>query len=365
VLGSPSFRPRFRVHWSFSFAGALGCVAVMFLINPAATVVAGVFVGGVYAWLQKREMTVAWGDVRRGIWMAVTRAGLLRLRGESDPRNWRPHLLVLSGAPTRRWHLIDFANSLSHNRAIVTVSTVLPLDSVSPERVSSMESKIRDYLGRRGIQSLVRVIAAPDAYTGARRLVDAYGMGALVPNTIVLGYSQEEAHRAEFCDLVGHFHRSHRNVVIVRDDEERGFGDRHRIDIWWGGIQRNGGLMLILGYLLKTSLGWKDADVRLKIVVPNERVAGAAGKNLEQVLARTRTGVTPEVLVAHGRTFWDTLHESSAGADLVFMGMAEPTDEGFREYYDDLLSRTEGLPSTVFVLAGEDVASSDVLLQRD
>ena len=27
-------------------------------------------------WLERRELESAWGDVRRGIWMALTRAGL-------------------------------------------------------------------------------------------------------------------------------------------------------------------------------------------------------------------------------------------------------------------------------------------------
>jgi amino acid transporter len=362
VLGSPSFRPRFQVHWSLSFAGAFGCVVVMFLINAVATVVAGVFVSGIYLWLQRRELEVAWGDVRRGIWMAVTRAGLLRLRGEADPRNWRPHLLVLSGAPTRRWHLIELANAISHSRGIITVSTVLPADSLSAGRVHSMETNIRDYLSKRGVEALVRVISAPDAFTGAERLVDAYGLGALVPNTVLLGHSQNPDHRDRFCSMVRHFHRHQRNVVIVRD-VDGGFRRRQRIDIWWGGLQGNGALMLILGYLLRTGLTWKNADVRLKMVVPTPEAAEEALPNLERVLELTRTGAVPEVLVSDGRPFWETLLESSAGADLVFMGMAAP-DAEFREYYDTLLERTRGLPSTVFVLAAEEIAFSEVLLQR-
>ena len=50
-LGSPSFRPRLRVHWIFSLLGAAGCASVMFLINPLATVIAGMFVLGVFVWL--------------------------------------------------------------------------------------------------------------------------------------------------------------------------------------------------------------------------------------------------------------------------------------------------------------------------
>jgi amino acid transporter len=43
-LSSPSFRPTFRVHWSLSLLGAIGCIAVMVLINAWATVVAVVVV---------------------------------------------------------------------------------------------------------------------------------------------------------------------------------------------------------------------------------------------------------------------------------------------------------------------------------
>ncbi|WP_282017667.1 amino acid permease [Salegentibacter mishustinae] len=37
ILKSPSFRPRFKVHWFFSLLGAAGCISAMILINPLAT----------------------------------------------------------------------------------------------------------------------------------------------------------------------------------------------------------------------------------------------------------------------------------------------------------------------------------------
>ncbi|MFC1791797.1 Na-K-Cl cotransporter, partial [Gemmatimonadota bacterium] len=68
LLQSPSFRPLFKVHWSLSILGAAGCVAVMFLINALATVVAVLFVFAVFLWLERRGLEAAWGDVRMGIW---------------------------------------------------------------------------------------------------------------------------------------------------------------------------------------------------------------------------------------------------------------------------------------------------------
>src|SRR5699024_9179979 len=146
LLESPSFRPKFKVHWMFSLLGAVGCIAVMFLINWIATIVAFVFAVAIYVWLEHRELQSAWGDVRRGIWMALTRTGLMRLGGEKEAKTWRPHPLVLSGAPTKRWHLIDLASSLTHNRGIMTVATVLTSQNISTERQKNMENNIRDFL---------------------------------------------------------------------------------------------------------------------------------------------------------------------------------------------------------------------------
>jgi amino acid transporter len=365
LLQSPSFRPLFRVHWSLSLLGAVGCFLVMFLINAAATVVAIVFVLGILVWLERRGLEAAWGDVRMGIWLALTRAGLMRLKRQVDPRNWRPHLLVLSGAPMRRWHLVELATSFTHGRGILTVATVLGNQSVTLKRKQRLEAGIQDFLSKRGVGALVRVVSAPDPFVGSEQLVETYGLGTLVPNTILLGDTKEEAHRKPYCRMVENFFFSKRNVLIVRDDESAGFGDRKLIDIWWGGLQANGALMLILAYLLQSSIQWQDARVRLKMVVPDEEAARDARINLGAMAERTRTGAEPHVLSSNGRPFFEILHESSRDADLVFMGIARPETGTFEGYYEELRDRTEGLPSTIFVLAAEEIAFREVLLRYD
>ena len=82
-LGSPSFRPRFQVHWAWSLLGAVGCVGVMLLINAAATAVAAAFVLGVFLWLERRELRVL---VDRSL--------------ERDPQAIGTLLLELSREPT-------------------------------------------------------------------------------------------------------------------------------------------------------------------------------------------------------------------------------------------------------------------------
>ncbi len=362
-LQSPSFRPAFRVHWSLSMLGAIGCLVVMFLINAVATVGAAVIVLGIYFWLQQRELRSTWGDVRRGIWMTLLRTGIFQIGHQPDTKNWRPHILVLSGAPTKRWSLIELADALTHNRGLITVSSVLPSGSRDVAQQATMEKTIREYLERKGVQALVRLVTAPNPFDGAQRLVEAYGLGPLVPNTILLGDSEEASHRDRYCQMIAEIHRAKRNVVIFRENPERGFGTRRRIDVWWGGMQSNGGLMLLLAYLLRTDFDWRNAEIYLNLVVSDQAGAVAARANLENLVKQLRIRAVPQVLVAEGRSFDTILHESSQQADLVFLGTATPGTD-FVEYYERLQARAAGLPTTAFVLAASDFAFEDVLSDR-
>jgi hypothetical protein len=184
----------------------------------------------------------------------------------------------------------------------------------------------------------------------------------LVPNTILLGDSQQSDRRHDYCQMLAMLHRAKRSIAILRDDPDRGFGRRAQIDVWWGGLQANGGLMLLLAYLLRTSGGWRGANIDLKLVVPDETAATAARPNLEAIVQQLRLGAVARVIVSHGRPFPEILHESSQNADLVFLGMAQPS-ENFTSYYERLQEMATGLPTTMFVLAAPDFAFDEVLQQ--
>ncbi len=364
MLGSPSFRPSFRVHWSVSLLGALGCLVVMILINAAATLAAAVVIGGVFLWLERKELRTTWGDVRRGVMLSLARTALLRLQGEPpDAKNWRPNLLVLSGAPTGRWHLIEFADALTHGRALMTVATILRTGARDSDARRGMQEHVREYLERKGVQALVRIDEAPTPFVGMERLISTYGFGPLVPNTVLIGASEDPEHRAEYCRSIAMMHERRRNVMVLRYDDERGFGARKRIDVWWGGMQSNGGLMMLLGYLLRTSLPWRRATLTVKLMVPDQRAAEATRANLKSIIQGLRIGADAKVLIGDQANFPDVLRKSSAHADLVLMGLATPGSvDDYEGYYQRLQEMTEGLPTTAFVLASEDLDFAEVLL---
>jgi len=362
-LDSPSFRPSFQVHWSVSLLGALGCLVVMFLINPLATVLAAALIVAVYLWLERRELSTTWGDVRRGLWMALLRAGLLQAeRATEDPRNWRPHMLVLAGAPKKRWHLIELASDIGHNRSLMTIASVLQEGSADVQRRADMEETVQDFLERHGVHALVRIVEAEERFEGLRIFVESYGLGRIAPNTVVIGASEDEQQEAGYCRLIAALHAGRRNVIVYSEGDGRGHGNHDRIDVWWGGLHRNGGLMMVIAYLLRSGVRWHHAEVRLKLVVAQPEARVPALANLARKVAELRIGAIPEVIVADGRPFDDILKESSRDADMVLLGMAEP-DENFVAYLRAARQRAAEMAPTMFVLAAEDLPFGKVLLE--
>ncbi|KFF41257.1 MAG: transporter, cation-chloride cotransporter (CCC) family [Candidatus Atelocyanobacterium thalassa isolate SIO64986] len=368
VLNSPSFRPSFRVHWLFSWLGAIGCLGVMFLIDTIATCVAGVVVISIYFWVRQRELSATWGDVRRGVWMAVLRMAILQTDHTNDTKNWRPQFLVLSGAPTKRWPLIQLAQALTYNRGLITVSSVLPVGSRDVARQAILEKRIRDYLQRRGVKALVRLVTAPDPFDGAERLVETYGLGSIVPNTILLGDSQQATHRKRYCQMIANFHKAQRNVIVLRENPDLLYNPwkesknrRCHIDVWWsGGRQGNGSLMLVLAYLLCSNPQWRKGKIHLKLVVTDESAVKEAQQNLGKLVQDLRIGATSEVILSNGRSFTTILEQSSIGADFVFLGMPSP-DKSFVPNYEKLQQWTKALPTIIFVLAAPEFNFHEVL----
>ena len=123
--------------------------------------------------------------------------------------------------------------------------------------------------------------------------------------------------------------------------------------------------MLILAYLLRTSWAWRNAEICLKLVVPNTMAAASAEQNLQGLTESLRIGAVSQVIVADGRSFDEILLISSQTADLVLLGLATPASvDSFTDYYAKLQHRITSLPNTLLVMASEELAFSDVL-QKD
>ena len=170
VIGNPSYRPQFQTPWIVSLSGALGCFAIMFMIEAGATLVAISATVCVYYFMQRRRLQAHWGDMRCGMLMLMARQSIYKLSEfkSADAKSWRPFFLVLSGTPKTRWHLIQLADAITHGKGFLTVAKIVAKDSPELKRMDSVKATIRDYLQKKKVPALVEVKAAESINDGVK-----------------------------------------------------------------------------------------------------------------------------------------------------------------------------------------------------
>ncbi len=358
MVGDPSYRPTIHVPWPVSLLGSVGAIVVMFLINPIACVAAVVLEILLYLALRRRVLQKQWGDVRAGMWTAVARFALLKLNQlRGDARNWRPHILLFAGDPGKRMSLVRLASWFNQDRGIVTVCKLL-VGNLADRTVdlAKIQAEMEHELDDHGLIAFCEALVVPDFETGVLDITQASGVGELQPNTIMFGWSRHRERLASQLRIMGAVAKADKNAIIARIRWAHEPGQRKRIDLWWGGLQNNGDLMLLLAYLLRLNSEWADARLTVRTIARSETERESQLEGLQKLIPETRIEADTEVIFEPDldRSVAEIMHAHSRGSEIVILGLKEPPPGGEEEYASRMVELAEGFNTAIFVRsAGE------------
>ncbi len=356
LVGDPSYRPTIRVPWQASLLGCIGAIVVMFLINPIACLAAVGLEGVLYIYLRRRALKKQWGDVRAGLWVALARWSLLRLRcHEQDPRNWRPQILLFAGDPGKRANLVRLASWFNQDRGIVSVCKLLVGNIEDAPDLGGIRRDMDRELDEVGVVAFPEAHVVKNFESGVIAVTQANGIGGFHSNTIMFGWSRQKERLESQLRILRAVSHAGKNTVITRLNWLHEPGREKRIDIWWGGLQNNGDLMLILAYLLRLNTEWLDARIFVRSVARDEEERARQLESLSGLIPEIRIGAESEVIVKPPeKSVMEVMHEVSRDASIVFLGLQEPKFGAESDYADRIIELAEGFPTAIFVRsAGE------------
>ena len=364
--GSPSFRPRFR--WfdqRLSLIGGLLCLGTMAAINITAAAVSAAILFGIFQYLKRTAGPARWADSSRAYHFRSVREHLLAMAAEPEhPRDWRPHILALSDDAERRERLLRFASWIEGGTGLTTAVRILTGEGpvVRKER-NEVEQALGREIKENGFDTFPLCLATPDMLLGARTLLQAYGVGPLKANTILLNWleqvpwQRDEGRERRYGSYLRATLRLQRNVVVLEaedNDWEALFQtapkDR-RIDVWWWN-DASSRLLLLMAYLMTRTHDWADATIRVLAAADPELGADATRERLREMLDDVRIDAALD-LVADVSA--DVIAERSADASVVFMPLRLKADQPLDPcggVVEDLVSR---LPVTALAIAGEEI----------
>jgi hypothetical protein len=196
-----------------------------------------------------------------------------------------------------------------------------------------------------------KVVAVKDFYEGASVVAQAHGIAGLRSNVALFGWSDNKTKAVDFASLVRDFVQLDTSVLLLKYDEQRGFGRRKRIDVWWGGLENNGDLMILIAHIISQTDEWRGSDLRLLQVVSDESAVRKTEEDLSKMLEDARISAHVKVLppLVKERTIQQAIQEESGEADLVVLGLREPEEGQESTFMTRMSSFMEGLPTTVLV----------------
>lgn len=366
--GISSFRPDFRTPYWVSFLGAAACFAVMFKLDTIAMVGATIVMGGIFMVLKQRQFKTSPTDSWGGFWSAVVQEGLLHLHNRAaDSQNWRINAIVFGGDPVERRHLIHFALWLVQNRGLGTYFHLIKGDvRKESERARRMEPATREVIGHIYPQMFAKVTVSNDIYQGILNVSQSYGLSGMTPNTVLMGWGEESENPAEFTDLIRGLLALDHNLLFLEYDHNRGFGRYQTIDIWWGGMERNAELMILLAYLITSSEQWDDAKARVNVVVDSVNARESTLINLQRFVGASRVKAEPNVIIldSERQTLFELMADVSRDTDLVLMGFREPTEDEGEEFIKYIGQFIEGLNTVLLVRASTRFDGARLLLDE-
>ncbi|GAB4257132.1 MULTISPECIES: APC family permease [Deferrisoma] len=354
LSGDPSWRPQVRVPWALSLAGALGCLGVMVLINPVASAVAVVAEGGLWLTFRRREHRAAWGDVRRGLLEALVRWCLVRLSNlPVTPRSWRPHILLFVERVEERLDLVRFATWFTQERGLVTVCEMWEEAEELPGDPLERRAEIDRVLRAEGLVAFGEVDVVPSVEQGLFAVAQANGMAGIASNTLMLGWPQDPDRLAAWLRVATRLEPMHKSLILGRAEPPCPRRSQPEVHVWWGGLERNGDLMLLLAYLLTRNPEWRRSTIRVLSIASNEMMREATERNLRLLMPEIRIEAEVEVLLRPaGGTVAEMIAERSGEADVVFLGLALPKPGDEAAYAQRLTALAAGLRTFFFVRNG-------------
>lgn len=366
LMDNPSWRPRFRVHWSISIAGGVLSLITMIMIDAGAALIAFFFVGLVYFFAKKRQFNTTWVDIRQGILLFFSRMAIYQLN-HNETKSWRPHFLVFTKhSKEHSNHLLKFVESISQSRSFLTMVSFVKNEQLSQRERIEIAGETTRNLSEKNIEAFVQIKTADTLTNGMMHMIENYGLGPIKPNTVVFGEIKDEAH--EFVQVIQKAYENGLNIVI-NSNATHVNNDGGDIHVWWDEDNRNSSeFMLVLAYMLSRNKEWKKKRICLKAIVRNEFMRHNKLQELQNLSAKMRMPIDIEIFVSSDPTaeYSNFAKEFSGKAGFVFLSLMPPPDHDemmtcYKEYIHVLRDTYKDLSSVGLVLSSADTPLETIL----
>ncbi|XP_048018933.1 solute carrier family 12 member 7 isoform X1 [Megalobrama amblycephala] len=314
LLRTPNWRPRFKFyHWSLSFLGMSLSLSLMFVSSWYYALVVILIAGCTYKYIEYRGAEKEWGDGIRGLSLNAARYALIKLE-EAPPhtKNWRPQLLVLlkldSDLGVKHPRLLSFTSQLKAGKGLTIVCSVLEGTYMARGADAKLsEQNIKAAMAKEKTKGFCHVVVSSNQRDGFSHLIQSAGLGGMKHNAVLVAWpanwkqSESSLSWKNFIETIRETTEAHQALLVAKNiDTFPTNQDRlaeGTIDVWW--IVHDGGLLMLLPFLLRQHKVWRKCKMRIFTVAQMDDNSIQMKKDLQMFLYHLRLDAKVEVVEMH------------------------------------------------------------------
>jgi amino acid transporter len=274
-----SFRPTFKIPRLVPLFGAVGCLFMMFLIDPVFSAVAFVIITALYIWLIQRELNPEWGDIRGGMFLVLAeRMSRIAEKFPEHKISWKPDLLVPIEDPHVWSGPLFFIRSITYPSGSIFAFTM-----TSEVQAEQKLCALNDLLFPLKEHILVNavVIEEHEFATGAKLVIQTLRGGAFRPNILFLTLGTDTRNDEVIESLTRMASKYKMGVVILNQHPRVAFGMHQHVNLWLRDKSPNWNLAILIALHLR--LNWEG---KINLITASEDESPEEQQRLYDVLQR-------------------------------------------------------------------------------
>ena len=350
---NPDFQPTFKIKRWIGLLGFIASFGVMFKLDMMAMMGALAVVGGLYFWLQRKEVKLQSNDVWRSVWENVVNKGLKQIDAQDHKNsNWNPNIILFSGESTHQIYLLELAKTVSGRTGIVT-NFKLILDKENRYPLKKTEQIVRDEkFDDLGI--FARQVKVDDIYSGITNIATTFGFSGVEPNAVMMGWPKGLENSAEYSKMTDTLLHLDYNLLYLDFDRKLKFGNYQTVDLWWRETDsKNAEMMLNIARFIIASPKWNKTNIRVLFVNNNNVKKKIIHSKISKLVKDLRVNVEIKIInnAVEQRAFYDIIEDLSRTTDLTLVGIPDYKIEKQTEFILKTNHLFEVIGSTLLVKA--------------
>ena len=341
VSKNPTFRPTSWNHWAISFYGFLAAIAAIALFNLFVGVIIFVTQYIIFRLILKYKSQNKLEGVWWGVVFRFVASGLKALHKiVMGSKNWRPILTAISFDSKG-----DNPDKIAYlARKIADYKGIVDMNIISKEGRKGEKLDVLSY----GIPT--SLLQVSDKTEAILTMIQSINFGGIESNSILLEYKSN----VNTVKIINKVLELKKNFLLIRNSVKLDL--INDIDIWWRG-EKNGNLMVLLAYIIKSSEDRVPENIRIIRKLGPDDDAEQSRQEMLDLLQYSRLSGEVVILPFADEDFMETLRKHSSQANLIMMGLpGNYTSESGKKYFkinefffNKEINKYSDLPPIIFV----------------